>query len=457
MSALVACAPHPAERNPSFASHPPIEIVETYPIETGLGHPETRETLPVWLEFIDGARTSLDLEQFYVSTWPGEALEPVLDAIGRAAERGVAVRLLIDAAMYRTYPQPADSLGGLRGIELRVIDYRKITGGVQHSKLMIADRAELFVGSQNFDWRALSHIHELGVVVRDARVAGAVAEMFDMDWEAAGSGEGTSSADKHDAAPGAATPSAATPSAATPSGATASDTTAGDASAGPEGTGDPGAIRPDSATWDVALSPGDAAKIHVSASPPSRQAALANDLETLVGLIDEAELEIVAQMLSYSVSARGLEETALDDALRRAAARGVHVSLLVSDWQADSESRTEVVKRLSAVPGIDVGMSVVPDYSGGYIPFARVEHCKFLVADTEVAWVGTSNWGPDYFASSRNVGVTIEHEGIAATLRETFARSWNASTTVHVQPDGNYRSRTHREEAPAGERIYGGR
>ncbi|MCA9729946.1 MAG: hypothetical protein KC729_19840, partial [Candidatus Eisenbacteria bacterium] len=101
---------------------PPIEIVETHPLETSLGLPDTKETRIVWLDLIEHTRTTLELEQFYVSTEPGHALEPILDAIGRAAARGVSVRLLIDAGMHRVYPQPADSLGGIPGIEVRTID-----------------------------------------------------------------------------------------------------------------------------------------------------------------------------------------------------------------------------------------------------------------------------------------------------------------------------------------------
>ena len=427
----ISCAPHPAVHESFTRLAPSIEIVETHPVETELGHPETRDTLPVWLEFIDGATSTLDLEHFYVSTWPGRRLEPVLDAVGRAAARGVRVRLLIDAAMYGTYPEPADSLGALEGIELRVIDYRKITGGVQHAKLMISDGDQLFVGSQNFDWRALEHIHELGVLIRDAQVTGAVTRMFEMDWLAAGNAEAEAGS-THEGRPADAEPRAGSGSS-------------------------PDTAPAQFSSWNVALSADDTAVVQLSASPPSRQAGLANDLETLVGLIDGAEREVVAQMLSYSVSARGLEETALDDALRRAAARGVHVSLLVSDWQADSASRIETVKSLAAVPGIEVGMSVVPEYSGGYISFARVEHCKFLVADGATTWVGTSNWGPDYFESSRNVGVTIHSSEIAETVRQTFGRSWSAPHTVHVHPDSTYTPRIHREEAPAGHRMYEGR
>ena len=398
-----------------------IEIVETHPIETSLGHPATRETRDVWIELIDNARSTLDLEQFYVSTWPGESLQPVLDAIGRAAARGVSVRLLIDAGMHRTYPQPADSLGDLPGVELRTIDYRQLAGGVQHSKFIVVDLSTAFVGSQNFDWRALEHIHELGLVVHDARVARTLGKVFEIDWLAAADSTSASKAG-----------SASVP--------------------GAESLSVPYGAPAPSPVWDIALAPGDTARVRLSASPPPLLPdSLGPDREALIRLIDGSRHELVAQMLTYSVRSRGLEDASLDAALRRAAERGVHVRFLVSDWQADGD-RMAAVQSLAAVPGIEVGMSVVPEWSGGYIPFARVEHCKFLVADSLHTWIGTSNWGPDYFAASRNVAVSIEHPGIARIARETFEISWSSPLIRHVHPDSTYSPRAHGEEPPAGHR-----
>ena len=51
-----------------------------------------------------------------------------------------------------------------------MIDIGTVAGGVQHAKFFIVDGEEVFLGSQNFDWRALKHIHELGV--RGARLGG---------------------------------------------------------------------------------------------------------------------------------------------------------------------------------------------------------------------------------------------------------------------------------------------
>ena len=87
-----------------------FELVESVPIETNLDNPDIRNTLEVWLEMINGAKKSLDIEQFYISNKPGEPLEEVLGAIIAASERGVNVRIIVDAGMYKTYPQSVDSL-----------------------------------------------------------------------------------------------------------------------------------------------------------------------------------------------------------------------------------------------------------------------------------------------------------------------------------------------------------
>src|SRR5206468_1721373 len=82
-------------------------------------------------EPIRGAKKSLDFEEFYLSTWPGEPMDEILDAIGQAARRGVRVRLLLDARMHETYPRTADSLARVAGVAVRIIDMGRIAGGIQ--------------------------------------------------------------------------------------------------------------------------------------------------------------------------------------------------------------------------------------------------------------------------------------------------------------------------------------
>jgi len=97
----------------------------------------------------------------------------------------------------------------------------------------------------------------------------------------------------------------------------------------------------------------------------------------------------------------------------------------------------------------------VPEWSGGYIPFARVEHCKYAVVDTLSTWVGTSNWEPGYFHGSRNVAVTIRNRAIALDARKVFETSWRAPGTRAVKAGEKYEPKAHGMTPPAGKSVYG--
>jgi phosphatidylserine/phosphatidylglycerophosphate/cardiolipin synthase-like enzyme len=399
---------------------PGVRLIETVPVETSIGNPDLESAHEAWLELIRGATTSLDFEQFYVSAWPGEPLDEVLDAVGAAAARGVRVRFIVDASMHGTYPRTIDSLGTVPGIERRVIDMRDVAGGVQHAKFFIVDGETVVLGSQNFDWRALEHIHELGVVIRDPGVAQAFGAVFEMDWAASD-------------------PDSASAAAAVAAGRAAARTAA-----------------PHPVPYRVACVPGDTVLVWPSWSPAGwNPDSTLWDRDAIVRLLDGARSEIVLQLLKYGPASRGRIDPTLDEALRRAAARGVRVKMVVSDWQADGEEM-RAYQDLARVPGIQARLSTIPPWSGGYIPFARVDHCKYAVADTAALWIGTSNWEPGYWWDSRNVAVTLAHRGLALDARKVFESSWTAPGTAPVDPDSAYTPVVHGETPPPGAVKYGG-
>lgn len=402
---------------PSPSTPPRIHLIETVPVETTIGHPGLQSAHAAWVQLIRGAETTLDLEQFYVSRWPGEPLDDILDAIGEAAKRGVRVRFMVDSRMHGTYPATIDSLGTVDGIEVRILPMRDIAGGVQHAKYFVVDGTTLVLGSQNFDWRALKHIHELGVVIRDERVARVFLDVFEMDWAAADP-----------------------------------DTARARASAGAQ------RLRaPHPEAIEVAVTPGDTAVVRPSYSPlefiPDSSLW---DRDAIVHIIDDARSEIVLQLLKYGTHSYGRTDATIDAALRRAAARGVRVMTILSDWQADGTEEMGEYQSLARVPGIEARLSTIPAWSGGYIPFARVDHCKYVVADTAKVWIGTSNWEPGYWFGSRNLGVTIVHRGIAADARRVFESSWSSEYTAPIVPDSAYAPRVHGETPPPGATKYGG-
>ena len=110
---------------------------------------------------------------------------------------------------------------------------------------------------------------------------------------------------------------------------------------------------------------------------------------------------------------------------------------------------------LARVPGVQVRLSSVAEWSGGYIPFARVEHCKYMVVDTLVTWVGTSNWTPSYFHTTRNVAVTLRNHPLALEARTVFETSWRANAAHPVHEGAVYPARLHGETPPPGVRKIG--
>ena len=383
------------------AGHRAFEIVESIPIETTLDNPDIRNTQEVWLEMIHGAKKSLDIEQFYISNKEGEPLEDVVQAIEQAARRGVRVRIIGDSRFYKTYPETIDRLAAQKNIAKRIIDFGSLARGVQHAKYFIVDGEELFLGSQNFDWRALKHIHELGVRIRHREAAKFCSDIFELDWNLAETNDASTltkvlSFTKYPL-----------PLTIIERG---NDTITFTPTASPVG------FLPDSTSWDE---------------------------PNIVRLIDDAKTELCLQFLGYDTRGRDKSEyRILDDAIRRAAQRHVRVRLIVADWEKGTPGE-KALKELSSVPNVEVRFSVIPAWSGGYVSFARVEHCKFIVADSSAFWLGTSNAEKSYFYNTRGVGVVVKNTKLAALLRRVFLKSWESEYAEPVKPDGKYTRRKH--------------
>jgi phosphatidylserine/phosphatidylglycerophosphate/cardiolipin synthase-like enzyme len=163
-----------------------MQLIESFPVETSLDHPAIPEAYETWKTMIDGATRSLEFAEFYASSEPGSRLEPILAAVEAAAKRGVKIRFLAEKGFYKTYPEILDRLKTQPGVELRLYDVKSLMGGVLHAKYFLVDGQEAYFGSQNFDWRSLAHIQELGARIREPEVVRAFYDVFDTDWDLAG-------------------------------------------------------------------------------------------------------------------------------------------------------------------------------------------------------------------------------------------------------------------------------
>lgn len=372
-----------------------IQIVESVPVETNLGIQETGRTLNVWLEMINGARESIDIEIFYLSDQHGEPLEKIVSALEDAAKRNVKIRIIADAKFAKIYPETLDRLNAERNIEVRRISFFNKINGVQHAKYFVVDRKQIFLGSQNYDWRSLKHIHELGIRVENQRLAKFILKIFNLDWELC---------------------------------------------LNPNQSME---VPPDSlAIWPenpVELEwHNEVISIYPTFSPKvCILPGMAFDESQILQLIEHAQEKILVQLLSYDPAYHGLYYATLESALRSAAVRGVQIKLIVSDWNK-TEPGVDYLKSLQVLPNIEVKFSTIPQFSGGFVPFARVEHCKYMTVDNGLTWIGTSNWARNYFYASRNLGLVIRGRSVNSIVREVFMKSWNSNYTYSVDPSVEY-------------------
>ncbi|TPW15864.1 MAG: Phospholipase D family protein, partial [bacterium] len=361
-------------------------LVESYPDGTTLDT-DLPDAADAWRHLLAAAGRTIDIVEFYVSDNPAgpSDLSAVIDIIKARAREGVHVRLLVEEKFYKTYPTWVIQLDSLDNVESRRLDYAAIAGGILHAKYFVVDGQLAYLGSQNFDWRALEHIQELGIALSDEESVAGLNTLFEMDW-ARGVPIDTKAV-----------------------GRPPRDVTTHERGRGPSRV----------------MVGSDTLSYQLLASPKSDlPAGVAWDLPYLIDMIDSARDSIAVQLLTYKPRSRSGEMwDELDGALRRAAKRGVAVRLLVSNW-GKRAGTVEQLQELSQVSGFELRFMNIPEWSGGFIPFARTAHAKYMVVDGRRFWLGTSNWERDYFYNSRNVGIVGVGRALGAELSQFFRNGW---------------------------------
>ena len=333
-----------------------ITLVESIPTEVPANSPHIVDTAPTWISMFDAAQESIDIASFYISpSNKQDALDPVWISLQNAANRGVQLRVLVDLSFSDKYPAPLLELETWPNTTLKRIDY---SPGVMHAKYFIVDQKEAFLGSQNFDYRALEHIFELGVRIQEEHLVQSISRIFDLDW-----GEDS--------------------------------------------------LRPKpKTTKDIFL---------VASPSQSLPFEVPHDLPHILSLIQSTKKTLRLQFLSYNNKTRSKDSwTVLDDALINAVQRGVDVELMVSDWATKGDKGRSLEKLQSH--GVTVHIVSIPEHSSGHIPFARTIHAKTIISDQSRCWIGTSNASKGYFYTSRNLGLIIQIKKLCVQMDDFFTR-----------------------------------
>ena len=134
------------------------------------------------------AWTSLELQELFGAAEGGR----VYDALDAAAARGVQLRILQSPGFAPDdEPMESELLAAAHPglVEIREVDLDAWFGqGILHQKIVVVDGRAAYVGSANMDWRSLTQVKELGLVlIGEVEVVADLLSYFDDWWEFAGS------------------------------------------------------------------------------------------------------------------------------------------------------------------------------------------------------------------------------------------------------------------------------
>ncbi|ULT90501.1 hypothetical protein L3Y34_008675 [Caenorhabditis briggsae] len=383
-------------------------LIESIP--TGVPFPTNNHTADAWINIIDNTKQYLDISVMYwnLNSSDYETAKygrRVYEALIRAGKRGVKIRIAQDGASNLSENEESAYLAREGLAEVREINVTRLIGsGIIHTKFILSDIATLYVGSANMDWKSLSEVKELGVVIEECPcVASDLYKIFAAYWK----------------------------------------------------LGENGSVIPDK--WPISYRTpfnfttmahmkldGEPAEYFISSSPgPFNPKGREHDLTAIQKIIKSARKSVCISVMDYIPATLYMKNGSrfwpeIDDALRDAAYRGVHVRMLISHWD---HSRKEMLPFLKSLQTITDGL---PRYNGTEhgqiqvkiftvpaneqqkkIPFTRVNHAKYMVTEN-IAYIGTSNWSGDYFISTAGVGMVVRQDAATKRLQSAFDRDWNS-------------------------------
>uniref|UniRef100_A0A914L7L9 PLD phosphodiesterase domain-containing protein n=1 Tax=Meloidogyne incognita TaxID=6306 RepID=A0A914L7L9_MELIC len=386
------------------------EIIESIPSEMNytIGSPQHKSTYNAWVELLKVANKTVDItavywnirdKMDYKTSWQGSE---VFKQIENAALRGVKIRIAQNSAGQFG---PLDDLEFLQKkglVSVQILNFTKLFGsGILHSKLWIVDNQHFYLGSANMDWQSLTEVKELGILTKNCScLAWEFNKIFSVYWRV-------------------------------------------------------GQEQKIPSVWPVSLqtkfnsnhplqlrfNSSMPVNVFISHSPSAlNPKGREHDLMAIIGLMNKANQKIKIAVMDYLPITLFMKENntfwpAIDDAIRTAAFRGVHVQMLISIWPHSKKEAIPYLRSLlqinEALPkrgSISIKFFRVPvSPEQAKLKFARVNHNKYMVTD-KAAWIGTSNWSGDYFITTAGIGMIIERlqnsSTIIGQLDEIFQRDW---------------------------------
>lgn len=338
-----------------------------------------------WRHIFRASADRIEVLHTYIASAGNTIVDGLVDELICAADRGVSVIVHLDKYTYVKnmknsalwYTRPVEKLASYRNISVKLDDNRKLNGGVLHAKLVLSDGCWLWLGSNNFDWRAFDHIFEVGVIIRSNQMANLV-NIFVAEDQIISSKN----------------------------------------------------YKQQNRNGIEIEFNGAPQKVRLTVSPSSNAISRAFDCWYLLKqMLNKATQEILVSSRKIDELSRILDApdwNELSRCLLSASSRGVQIKVIVDKHQLNSHSGVEFLRKLKQEGGANYRIVSVPAHSSGDIPYARMYHAKFIIVDGNKAWLGSNNFTQDDFLRAKNFGLMVEGEQFSAKLRNMFFSIWSS-------------------------------
>lgn len=395
-------------------------------------------TAVAWHTLIEGASQSIDIVCFYMTLnatddgsdvdgdpeqdlenghWEGQGIYQDLLVAG---QRGVQIRI-VESYPTTTINSPSLDIQRLVAssatIEARTLNMTQlINAGIVHNKMMLFDGRYAYLGSANLDWRALTQVKELGLVVESPCLVADLQQQFRYFWKVASTSSFSAihlEVNSSTSYPvpltnmGLARKYGAYYSAKQP------------ASVNFVGSRPVNNSQPLSHLYFTSAPQ--------SFCPPDRS----YDLDAILEIINHANSSVSISVMDYLpaviYSTPNYFWPNIDSAIRSAAFNGVNVRMLVSLWNYSIPTAPPYLFSLNDISNVEVRYFVLPPQPDvAPVPYTRVNHCKYLVSEASVL-VSTSNWTGDYFTTTTGASAVSDDPILKQQVQAIFDRDWNSN------------------------------
>lgn len=343
------------------------------------------------------------------TSWEGERLFQEIYKAGKI--RGIKIQIAQDKPNRHQPDDDTELLSREKAAEVRSLDFKCLLGaGILHTKMWLVDDEHFYLGSANMDWRSLTQVKEIGIIVTNCScMANDLAKIFDVYWEMGGIVNG--SLPKHWPARDKTRINSTSP-------------------------------------LEVYLNGTSKSLTYFSSSPPPLSPeGREEDIDAILDVIKYAKKFVHVAVMDFVPAflyGKPKYWPVINDALKVAAIdRRVEVKILMSNWTHTRPDIVRFLKSFQAVDGafgadVKIRLFTVPafDEKQAKIEFARVNHNKYMVTDN-CAYIGTSNWSADYFVNTGGIGIVVNqslHTGdllgnssnLRSQLADIFQRDWDS-------------------------------